>query len=237
MNKAIKVVLVDDDVDYLASMQPLLEHHGFNVSCYTTFAMMVDQLSKDAPDILVLDITTPEGSVFDHLPKLRAERNYGLILVSGHDTIEYRIEGVEKGADVYLSKPVDVRELKAHLHSLHERLEPLKTSAVWRLTVQSLELCTPDGDQVQLTQKECDFLALLMAAGGGAVYKNDILNILGRADLLAAEGGLHVFFSRLRKKVSQKNITLPVRALRNVGYCFYETADVCHKSICPDRTH
>ncbi|MBQ0784350.1 MAG: response regulator transcription factor [Amphritea sp.] len=221
MTRKINTILVDDDEEYLASMKALLESEGFEASPFNSFKKMNNQLHNLEPDILILDINLPNESAFDFIPLLREKTSAGLIMVSGNRSLEYRVKALEKGADAYLIKPIDIRELKAHINSLFQRLNPQK-STVWRLNQKSWRLHSPSGAEHKLTASEFNFLRKFIGADGEIIKKESFLSTAGKADTLHDEGSFHVMLSRLRKKSSNTNHPLPIRAVRNLGYCFYE---------------
>lgn len=220
MTPLIKTILVDDDQDYLASMTALLASEGFEVFPFTSFREMNKVIHEINPHILILDVSLPHESAFEVLPTLRKETNFGLILASGTRNLEFRVEGLERGADVYLTKPIDIRELKATIHSLYERLHAQNTGQ-WILNERLLSLLSPEGRSHDLTENECHFLNLLFKAKGEPVDKGRILEALGRNTSPFEEGYLHTLLSRLRKKVSIEGEELPIKTIRNIGYSFH----------------
>jgi DNA-binding response OmpR family regulator len=225
MTQLIKTILVDDDRDYLASMTALLVSEGFEVFPFTSFREMNEAIHEIKPHILILDVSLPHESAFEVLPTLRKETNFGLILASGTRNLEFRVEGLERGADVYLTKPIDIRELKAIINSLYKRLYSHDTGQ-WHLNERLLSLRSPKGHSHNLTENECQFLNLLFKAKGKPVDKEKILEALGRDSTYFEEGYLHTLLSRLRKKVSLEGDELPIKTIRNLGYSFHEEARI-----------
>jgi len=225
METLITTVLVDDDHDYLISMSALLEHEGFKVFPFTSFREMYKNIHTIKPDILILDVSLPGETAFEILPSLRRETDFGLILVSGTRNLEYRVQGLEKGADSYLTKPVDIRELKAVILSLYKRISP-RPQNHWVLNEKQRTLTSPHANQQELTEKEFKFLQILILQNGESVDKNTLLHALSASSHPIEEGSLHTLLSRLRKKFASEETDLPIRAVRYVGYCFYESAKV-----------
>ncbi|NVK17776.1 MAG: response regulator transcription factor [Methylocystaceae bacterium] len=225
MPTSIKTILVDDDHDYLTSMTVLLENEGFKVFPFSSFKKMKQEIFAIKPHILILDVSLPGETAFEVLPELRNKTDFGLILVSGTRNLEYRVKGLEKGADIYLTKPVNIRELKAVIMSLYNRLSP-QPKEVWCLDSQHRQIMTPDNRSLELTEKEFLFLELLISTNGEAVDKDKILQGLGTASHPIEEGSLHTLISRLRKKFANEGTELPIRAVRYIGYCFYEKATI-----------
>lgn len=221
MTRKIKTVLVDDDEEYLASMKALLESEDFESFAFNSFQKMGNELHDLEPDILILDINLPNESAFEFIPLIRQKTSAGIIMVSGNRSLEYRVTALEKGADAYLIKPIDIRELKALINSLFHRLNPEQNNA-WRLNQKSWRLHSPSGAEHKLTASEFNFLREFIGTNGEIIKKDLLLSAVGKAGTLYDEGSLHVMLSRLRKKSSNTQYPLPIRAIRNVGYSFYE---------------
>lgn len=217
-----KVVIVDDDKDYLDSMAALLELEGYDVFPYPSFKEMYAAIDQVGPHILILDINLPSESAFDYLPDLRQKTAFGLIIVSGNADVSSRIAGLEKGADNYFTKPVNLKELSVTIRSLYNRLFP-DTRPSWRLLRNRCVLITPTGDEVQLTHSEYTFIELLVKSGEAPVNSDELLRALGKRTDSVQNNTLYTLISRLRKKFDKLNHALPVRAVRHSGYVFFET--------------
>lgn len=228
MTRTIKTVLVDDDEEYLSSMKALLESEGFEAFAFNSFQKMNNEFHDLEPDILILDINLPNESAFEFIPLLRKQKNVGLIIVSGNRSLEYRVTALEKGADAYLIKPIDIRELKALINSLFQRLNPDQNNA-WHLNQKSWVLHSPSGVEHKLTASEFNLLREFIGTNGDIIKKDLLLSAVGKAGTLHDEGSLHVMLSRLRKKTSNQKHPLPIRAIRNLGYSFYEEFVILQK--------
>ncbi len=177
--------------------------------------------------ILVLDINLPDGDGFAIAGEVRRTRpNLGIVLLTGRDLLEDRIRGLEEGADLYLVKPVDVRELAAALRSLHRRILP-EGQGGWVLRSLHSCLVTPGGVSVPLTNSELSALVPLVATAGHPVSREVLLGALGQEEGYHAERRLETLLSRLRRKVvDAAGEALPVLARHGEGYVFAaEVAD------------
>lgn len=223
---AIRIILVDDDQDFREAVAKLLRHQGMDVStCASASEMEEVFASHFVPHILILDVMLKGETAFDLLPKLRSDTNFGLILLTGQrKATEDRIEGLEKGADAYLTKPIDIRELTAVIQSLYGRLISAQAGprTTWVLSKSTQNILSPGGQAQDLTHSEFTLLNILAEKSGEPVDRQTLCVALGRPPLGPDDRNLDVLVSRLRKKFSAADgDTLPLRSARNIGYIFY----------------
>jgi len=149
-------------------------------------------------------------------------------MLTARTSVEDRLAGYESGADVYLVKPVDFRELAASLESIFGRLELDASSAItinkavkghWRLNGEDWTLESPEGDLVKMTSKEYQFLYALAEASGHIVSREELLPILGYAINESANRSLESLVYRLRKKISTE-LDTPIKTASGSGYTF-----------------
>ncbi|NVJ92813.1 MAG: response regulator transcription factor [Methylocystaceae bacterium] len=219
------IYIVDDDPDFLISITRLVNLVGFQAQGFGSLKEMKKALEVSKPDILILDLNLPGESTFDILPDLRNNTNSGIILLSGLSEVEARIQALEKGADIYLTKPIDIRELTAVINTLTNRLKKDSTEK-WVLDETKWTLTTPNGIEYKLTTKEFKLISLLAHSPNRPFTREAILEIIGNTNITPENRTLDVLVSRLRKKINQGQVTLPVRSIRYVGYVFYEPIEI-----------
>jgi len=218
MNNKAKLVLVDDDQDFLLSLKQLLEYSDYQVTPFQNLKQLMENVHSLDADILILDVNLEEESSLDLLPTLREETSLGLILISGSQAYETRVKSLELGADAYLSKPIQIRELQAIVNSLHQRLTH-KRSQSWTLDHASWVITSPAAHHHELTENEYIFVNMIMEADGKPVTKEQLLSAMGKEDTQEEAANLQVLVSRLRKKVSKNSGEhLPIRVYRGLGY-------------------
>lgn len=205
---AIRIAIVEDDVDQSASMAEYLAMQGCTVWTEESAAGFYRQLVAQPVDVVVLDIGLPEEdglSVARHV----METGIGIIIVSARSRLDDRLAGLEAGADVYLTKPVDLRELAAHVEALSRRLAagsdqsdaaPPGHEPTWRILREGRCLYSPNGQCVDLTPNEFAFLECLVH-GGGKVSRLDLATVLSDNPSQFRFHRIDVLMSRLRKKV------------------------------------
>ena len=178
-------------------------------------------------NIILLDLTLPDGNGIHASAELR--RQYGLslgiIMVTARGHVDDRIEGITAGADAYLVKPINLKELRATIDQIHQRVALFNlgqdTSGSWRLDQQSLILTCPEGNKIPLTVTESLLLKVLLDQLGHPVTRDALCNYLPPGSSQDDTRRLDSILSRLRSKAKKEaGINLPIHTLRNKGYTF-----------------
>ncbi|MBI3444840.1 MAG: response regulator transcription factor [Magnetospirillum sp.] len=223
----INVMVVEDDPDLCGSVCRYLSLVGMNVQRAASGAEM-DALLKDFPaDLMVLDVNLPGEDGFSIAARLRSASKVGIIMLTARGQLDDRVLGLTAGADAYLVKPVQFRELEAVIHSLTRRLgespaEEKRDSReenpqTWGFDAPSWSLITPGGHRVPLTNAEYRVLQTLTAS----VARDDIAAALGKSVGGYDDRSIDAVMARLRRKVNTATgENLPIRAVRSVGYVF-----------------
>jgi DNA-binding response OmpR family regulator len=230
-----QVAVVEDEPDLRASMVDFLRACRYPVwaaSCGEEFFRIL----PDSPvDVVVLDIQLPGEDGFAIAERLRARIDMGIIIASAREQLSDRLTGLNSGADVYLVKPVDLRELVANIQSVFRRLnrnsndsaEP--ASAPWVLDMQDWMLQASDGGSLSLSPKEFLMVRTLVEGNGEVVSKARIAGVLG-GDRGAAGVDYHaidVLIARLRKKCQEVlGCPLPIRTVTGIGFMLTVPAEL-----------
>lgn len=218
MSKKANLVIVDDDQDFLLSLKQLLEYSDYHVIVYPSLKALMKNIHTLKADILILDVNLEAENSLDLLPTLREETPLGLILISGSKAYETRLKSLELGADAYLSKPMQIRELQAIVNSLYQRLRDTKLQE-WHLDHSSWIVLSPAGLAHELTENEYIFVKTVMEAKGTPVRKEELIHAMGKKNTDEEEANLQVLVSRLRKKINKNSEEqLPIRVYRGIGY-------------------
>jgi DNA-binding response OmpR family regulator len=227
----IKVMVVEDDPDLCGSICRYLSLVGMSVQRAGSGAEMDALFHEFSPDLLVLDVNLPGEDGFSIAARLRSSSKIGIIMLTARGQLDDRVLGLTAGADAYLVKPVQFRELEAVIHSLTRRLgEPSveerrdgrdDASQTWGFDAASWSLITPAGHRVPLTNAEFRVLQTLTHEPGASVARDDIAAALGKTVGGYDDRSIDAVMARLRRKVSAATgENLPVRAVRSVGYVF-----------------
>lgn len=219
------VIVVEDDLDLRDIMCTFLAIEGIDVRGVPD-GPQLDRVWADRPaDVLVLDVNLPGESGFAIAARMRVASRAGIIILTARAEAHDRIAGLECGADNYLVKPVELRELAAAVKGLARRLaadrQQAKPEPVWCFDLVNWTLVAPSGAEVALTTAEYCLLSRLVEEPGASVSSGDIMAALGKVAVETSRRSLDSVLSRLRRKVEeQAGLPLPVKAVRSVGYVF-----------------
>ena len=214
------VILVED--------QPiLLEETLFQLQCAGIMARgalnghdLDALLAQVHCDVLILDVNLPGEDGFSIARRLYAPDRRGIIMLTVRDEVEDRLQGRENGADIYLVKPVDSRELVACIRSLYRRLTSIKGDAGWILDIPQRVLIAPDKRRLDLTQQESQILMLLANQPGHVFGRQDVVVALGYKNMDFPEARVNTALYRLRHKLAEFDDGLRIQTWRNRGYSF-----------------
>ncbi len=222
---AIKVILVDDEEDFRDPVARFLRKRGMTVRDVGSVEELTAALPAFQPDIIVMDINLPGENGLDAVERLRGTSSAGIIMATARRGVDDRIHGLSLGADSYLEKPLEVRELEAMIRSLWGRLgprAPAEPDTVWLFSPEDWTLTAPDGLSVRLSTAEYNMITLLARDPGVAVSRDVLFRALGKAASGPEDRSLDVLISRLRNKFAASEHTLPLKAVRWVGYVLPE---------------
>lgn len=226
--KNLRVYLVDDDDDLREEILETLMDSGFQVEGFANAQALDAALKRQPCHILILDVGLPGESGFEILGRLGDLRQkMGVIMLTGHGDTEDQVLGLSLGADVYLVKPTDLEIIEASILSLARRLALVSNaqpqvpeSEGWQCISNGWILQAPDGTELPLTPQERLFVQRLFAEPGNAVDRDSLLEALGINTFYGDYHRLDAMVSRLRKKALDRELTLPLRALRGHGFLF-----------------
>lgn len=216
----MKILVVEDNLELGQSLSALLRQHGFVVDLAERGDAADQLLGQGHYDLLLLDLNLPQMSGKALLRRLR-ERGDALpvIILTASDSMDQKVLCLEIGADDYLVKPVDIRELLARMQAIARRQMPGRENLV-RCGNLQLDLRTRlfavQGAELALPPRERGVLEALMLAHGCAVSKAKLLDAVYGMDEDASEDALELYVHRLRKKLEASDAT--IMTLRGVGY-------------------
>lgn len=218
------VLVVEDDARFRDEiLVPGLKAFGFNAVGVGSAAELYRSIVVERFRLIVLDIALPNEDGFKIIGQLRALSDMGIVVLSGLDSTAHRVRGLIEGADVYLTKPVEVEVLAASLHSLSRRVSNAASyelaSTGWHLEAGGWRLVAPNGAIIALSLPERLLLNRLATSApeptARGVLIDEIAGIIPGFDPARLEMLIH----RLRQKVTKKaREELPLIAVRGVGY-------------------
>jgi DNA-binding response OmpR family regulator len=219
------VLLIDDDVELCAMLKEYLGRNGFRVEAVFRGDSGLLAAQEGHWALILLDVMLPGMDGFEVLKRIRAKSSVNVLLLTARGTDVDRITGLERGADDYLPKPFNPRELLARMRAILRRNSGAASAELDALRVQDLELDPAarlvlwKGKKVELTDVEFGLLEALMRSPGKVVNRDDLSEkVLGRRfDPLDRSLDMHV--SRLRRKLMQDGAPEDqVKTIRGVGY-------------------
>jgi DNA-binding response OmpR family regulator len=229
-----RLLLIDDDLRLTEMVGEYLRRQGFEVEVAGTLAAGRERLDRMAPDALILDLMLPDGDGLDFTRELRAAprtRRLPLLMLTARGEPTDRIVGLELGADDYLGKPFEPRELLARVKALLRRAAP-EARADDVLGFGRLEIdlgarqARLDGRPCELTSHQFDLLVVLAQAAGRVLSRDQIMDAMKGHPLEAFDRSIDVHVSRIRAAIEDdpKN---PRRVLtvRGAGYLFAKKQD------------
>jgi len=216
------LLVADDDPDIRDLVREQLRREGYRVSATGDVAGIQAALAGEAIDLIVLDLGLPDGDGLQLCRDLRSKGNeVAIIMVTARDAAIDRVLGLELGADDYLTKPFEPRELTARIRNLLRRARPERDSprwahfAGWRLDLVKRRLLAGDDSVVILSSTEFDVLHRLIQSPGQPVSREALLP--SRAATVAFDRTIDNQISRLRAKLGPKGEQLILTA-RGQGY-------------------
>lgn len=199
------ILVIDDDEKLNSLLKDYLSEFSFKVITETNPEQALNLLKRKTPDIIILDIMLPGMDGFEVCRRIRKSYDIPVIMLTARGKVEDRIVGLELGADDYLPKPFEPRELVARIQSVLRRsLETVKTGLLHfkNLTVDiGKQLVLLEGEAVELTTMEFEILHLLMKSPGKVFDRDQIMDSLRGLDWEAFDRSVDVLVSRLRQKL------------------------------------
>lgn len=218
------ILAIDDDHAFTSDLKAFFHRKGVGV------ATISDSILSPALDfhkfkIVLLDLDMPGLSGEEVLARMPAVNRPIAIIVSGHCDLETRIRLLDRGADFFVPKPVDLTEVLLICRRILGRQSPdMEASQPWALSRSRHTLHSPEGTPFGLAASEFRILELLIEASPNVVAKETLAKAVTAREGAAAVAfyrSLEVMISRMRNRFSGPDTPLPIKALRNVGYIFH----------------
>jgi len=223
------ILIIDDDMDLCELLRDYLTTEGFAVETVYDGVGGAERAVSGKYALVVLDVMLPGINGFEVLRRIRAASRVSVLMLTARGDDVDRIVGLEMGADDYLPKPFNPRELVARIRAVLRRVEsdnqPQADSG--RLVVGDMELVPGtrtvlrDGQKVELTSVEFAILETLLRLAGQVVSRDDLVQQALRRRLSAYDRSIDVHVSSLRRKLGQRrDDTERIKTVRNIGYLY-----------------
>ncbi|PLC06159.1 DNA-binding response regulator [Variovorax sp. RO1] len=233
MTSAPHIAVLDDEVDITLLLANYLQSHGFRVTQIHDGAALRALMAADPADLVLLDLGLPGEDGFSIARHMRENWRCGLVIVTGRGDPVDKVVGLEVGADDYVTKPFDLRELVARVKAVLRRLTPdasVATAAAptpperlrfagWRLDTAARSLSNAQGEAVPLTTGEFDLLCAFARHPGRVLSRDFLLEQTRGREAAPFDRTIDVQVGRLRKKI-EANADDPqlIKSVRGAGY-------------------
>ena len=224
-----RLLIVDDDQEICSLITLYFQKHGFEVITAYSAAQMHRELAREEIDLVLLDIMLPDASGLDLCRMIRQTTAIPVIMLTAVSDLADRVAGLEIGADDYVAKPFEPRELLARVRAVirrHQQTQPSEAQRAaetykldgWTLDVDRRRFASPDDVLISLTYAEFELLTILARNANRPLSRAHILELVSGIGSDVYDRSVDVLVSRLRKKLENANCSLNIASIRNVGY-------------------
>jgi len=224
----MRVLVIEDEVRLADTLRDLLEMNGYTADVCHDGEAGLDNALSDIYDVILLDVMLPKMDGFTVLRRLRETGGATpVLMLTARSEVADKVEGLDRGADYYLTKPFDPKELLACIRALTRRQPELRNTDVLefggvKLDKSSFTLSCGERS-VRLSRKEFDICELLMLNRDLVLTKESLLLKIWGYESDAEDNNVEVYISFLRKKLAHIHAQVRIRTIRMVGYCLEKT--------------
>lgn len=220
------MLVVDDELSIRSAISYALKREGFNVATAADGEEALQMVDSFRPHMLVLDVMMPKANGYEVCRRLENRKGLGILMLTVKDDIVDKVLGLELGADDFMTKPFDIRELVARVKSIVRRLDKveenipaqdLQLAVLGSLRVHSARRTAEiAGQLLELTPKEFDLLALLVFHPGRVYTREDLLDLVWGMEYAGGTRTVDIHIQRLRKKLGDAHVLL--QTVYGIGY-------------------
>ena len=230
-----KVLIVEDDEILGDELRDVFLQWGFVAITVASVNAFWEQVQDFKPQLIVVDLTLPDGSGVDIIRDVRSKSDIGIIVMSGRSDEIERVVCIETGADDYVVKPFSSREMVARIRQLMYRtrgvsygdVAPINDSEAGRykfndyiFDTSAMALTASSGDEVSLTTLEFSVLKTLVTHAREVLSRDFLLESVHAPNWAGSDRNIDNLVSRIRNKMTAPGSAPPVRTVRGVGYMF-----------------
>ncbi len=219
-----KIMVIEDEQKIADAIAYALKREGYTVEVVYRGDEAVNKMREFNPDAIILDVMLPGMDGYEILKKLKDTDHIGVIMLTAKEDIVNKILGLELGADDYMTKPFDMRELLARLKSLIRRMQKIESKQERaEITLRGIELnvshrtAYAGGTMLELTPKEYDLLKLLVASPDRVFTREQLLDLVWGMDYFGGTRTVDIHVQRLRKKLGSSYSDI-IQTVHGMGY-------------------
>lgn len=219
------ILVIDDDTKLTDLLKDYLEKYNYKTTSFDNPVEALKHLKNNLYDLLILDFMLPEMDGFETLKELRKTNQMPVIMLTARGETTDKIVGLELGADDYLAKPFEPRELVARIQSIFRRTDGKLTSET-KINFKDLVINESNRTvkfnkkEIELTSTEFDLLLLFSKHNGKVLSRDTVMQKLKGTTWQYYDRSIDVMVSRLRNKLRQKNFQF-IKTVQSIGYIFY----------------
>jgi len=223
----MNILLIEDDAVLADGLIHTLGGSGYSVTCAKVGAYAEQLLQAQDFDLIVLDLGLPDMDGLELLRRLRSRKvPLPIMILTARDGVNDRIDGIEQGADDYMTKPFELRELEARIHALIRRCYGGFSNDIvigrLRLDTHNHQVLG-DGQPIILSAREYGLLEILLMRAGKVVSKDRIAQRLAVDGDALTDNAIEIYVHRLRKRIEPYGTV--IRTVRGLGYLLERSAD------------
>lgn len=219
-----KIMVIEDERKIADAIAYALRREGYTVEVVDHGTAALERLYAFRPDAIILDVMLPGMDGYDILKKLQNKGRIGVIMLTAKEDIVNKILGLELGADDYITKPFDMRELLARLKSLLRRMQAagekqeLDEVRLGEIVLHvSKRTALASEKKLDLTPKEYDLLALLVSSPDRVFTREQLLDLVWGMDYIGGTRTVDIHIQRVRKKLGS-DISEIIQTVHGIGY-------------------
>jgi len=215
----IKILMIEDDYELAEVLSEYLEELGMSIETEEDPFKALSRLKLEKFDLVILDLTLPGMDGLEVCAEIRAKQNVPIIISSARSDIKDKVTALELGADDYLPKPYDPRELEARIHSILRRYENVDeqeqvSHSDFSLDPEAMEIHYKN-NLLDLTNAEYGILAFMIKKQGFVISREDLIHNVAAINEESSNKSIDVMVGRIRNKIGDKAL---IESIRGIGY-------------------
>ena len=228
METSKTIAIVEDDPDVAKIIEQVLGDFGFRTVWCRSASDLLRRLRTLSPDLCIIDLGLPDMDGIEAMQRVKAQSACGILILTGRAHVSDRVMGLELGADDYMVKPFEPRELVARVRSIVRRRESSEAPARqiaefsgWRFNLANNRLTSPDGEEHALSTAESELLKVFINNPNRILQRE---KLMGTRDLAPTDRAIDVRISRLRRKLEpDAHSPAFIKTVYGAGYLFLAT--------------